>query len=133
MITGGCQCGTVRYAVDADALDVYCCHCRDCQKQSASAFGISVIFPEAAVRVTQGIPKVWRQIIDSGNSKDCTFCPACGTRLFHASGGDGTLSIKGGSLDKTPDLTAAKHIWLKSKLVGIIVPEGAECWQGEPD
>ena len=32
--TGGCQCGGVRYEV------VFVCHCRECRRQSSSAFGI---------------------------------------------------------------------------------------------
>ena len=42
MRTGGCQCGAVRYAIGGAPLALYVCHCRECQKQSASAFGISL-------------------------------------------------------------------------------------------
>ena len=132
MITGGCQCGGVRYEADTEPTDVYCCHCRECRKQSASALGISVIFPAGAMRLTAGTPSVWRQTVDNGGVKECTFCPTCGTRLWHAGNDDGTLSIKGGSLDIPPDLSAAKHIWLKSKLAGVIITDGAECWDREP-
>ena len=40
--SGGCQCGQVRYEVKRDRLAVYACHCNECQKQSASAFSLSV-------------------------------------------------------------------------------------------
>jgi len=43
VLTGGCQCGAVRYAVAAEPLRLYVCHCRECQKQSGSAFGMSLI------------------------------------------------------------------------------------------
>ena len=39
---GGCQCGDVRYEITGDPLALYICHCRECQKQSASAFGMSL-------------------------------------------------------------------------------------------
>ena len=37
VLTGGCQCGAVRYEIAQEPLAVYVCHCRECQKQSASA------------------------------------------------------------------------------------------------
>src|SRR5271167_4851648 len=42
MREGGCQCGAVRFQIAANRLVAYACHCLECQKQSASAFGISV-------------------------------------------------------------------------------------------
>ena len=42
LLTGGCQCGAVRYAISAAPLRLIACHCRECQKQSASAFGMSL-------------------------------------------------------------------------------------------
>ena len=39
---GGCQCGAVRYTLATDKITAYACHCLECQKQSASAFAISV-------------------------------------------------------------------------------------------
>ena len=56
---GGCQCGAVRFTVTAPSGTVYVCHCRKCRKQSASAFGISVMVPRTALRVTQGTPAHW--------------------------------------------------------------------------
>ena len=39
--TGGCQCGAIRYEISSPPVELYVCHCRECQKQSSSAFGIS--------------------------------------------------------------------------------------------
>ena len=60
-LTGGCQCGAVRYTIAAEPLSTYVCHCRECRRQSASAFGISVIVPEAAFALTQGEVRAWRR------------------------------------------------------------------------
>ena len=60
-ITGGCQCGAVRYAIAAAPLTVYACHCTDCQRQSGSAFALSLIAPRDAVRITEGTPAVWER------------------------------------------------------------------------
>ena len=132
-LTGGCQCGAVRYQVSAEPLQVYVCHCRECQKQSASAFGISVIVPAEAFILKQGNVRTWSRPTDSGNVLHCTFCAVCGTRIHHTSPGETSISIKGGSLDEPPDLTTAFHIWTARKLPGVVIPDGARQYPGEPD
>src|SRR5277367_293135 len=97
---GGCQCDAVRFAITEPSQTIYVCHCRKCRKQSASAFGISVIVPRGALWVTQGTPAHWSVAGDSGCIYDSAFCPTCGTRLWHAGEGIATISIKGGALDE---------------------------------
>jgi hypothetical protein len=133
VLTGGCQCGAVRYEIDAKPLDVYICHCRECRKQSASAFGISVIVPAKAFVLKQGRVKTWSRPTDSGGVLDCTFCEVCGSRIAHTDGREETISVKGGSLDEPPDLTSASHIWTQRKLPGVVIPDGTVQWPGEPD
>ena len=53
-LTGGCQCGEVRYELTGAPHKLYICHCRECQKQSASAFGISVVVRSNHVRLLKG-------------------------------------------------------------------------------
>ena len=132
-LTGGCQCGAVRYEVSAQPLELYVCHCHECRRQSASAFGISVLVPASAFHLRQGTIAAWRRSTDSGRQLDCTFCVACGTRIHHANPGGEIVSIKGGSLDEPVDLTKAVHIWTTRKLPGVIIPGGARQFPGEPD
>lgn len=133
MITGGCQCGEVRYELRAAPVEVYVCHCRECQKQAASAFGISVIVRSGDLKLTAGTPKQWSRAATVGGRMVCSFCPTCGTRLFHGDpAADAMVSVKGGALDTPPDLSGARHIWVKRKLAGVAIPEGAETWPEEP-
>ena len=44
-LIGGCQCGAIGFASLGPALQLYICHCRECRKQSASAFGMSFRVP----------------------------------------------------------------------------------------
>jgi hypothetical protein len=133
-LIGGCQCGAVRYACDTPPSSIYVCHCLECRKQSASAFGISVMVPVAALRLTVGRTQSWVRIADSGNRLRCHFCSQCGSRLWHQADGRerDILSIKGGSLDQPIDLADAVHIWVSRKLSGVIVPQGAQQFPGEP-
>ena len=130
--TGRCQCGAATYEISGAPLNVYVCHCRECRKQSASAFGISVIVRAAAFHVTARELRVWSRPTDSGRMLDCTFCAVCGTRLWHATPGEDTVSVKGGTLDAPVDLTGAAHIWTSRKLPGVVIPNGAPQFPAEP-
>ena len=111
---GGCQCGKIRYRIVGEAHMLYACHCTDCQKQSTSAFGMSLIVDVDQVEIFQGEDSLrhWETRGDDGGLKRCAFCPDCGSRLFH--GGGDRLSVKAGSLDQTDDLEPIAHIWLRS-------------------
>ena len=128
MKTGGCQCGAIRFELKGNPEDVYACHCTECRRQSASAFGISALYRRKDLTVTSGSPKRWSRSADSGGTMDCFFCPDCGSRLWHE--WVGGISVKGGALDETPE--PQSHIWVASKLPWVILPEGIEAWPGEP-
>jgi hypothetical protein len=125
--TGGCQCGAVRYEILAPPLKLYVCHCRECRKQTASAFGISAIVRREDFCLTHGEPKSWVRVADRGCRLRLMFCPDCGTRVWHDREGVDwpTVSIEGGSLDQPLDLRAAVHVWTSRKLPGVVIPEGA--------
>ncbi len=132
--TGGCQCGAVRYELTGKPLETYICHCSECRRQSASAFGISVIVRSADFHLVQGAVKQWSRPTASGQQLGCYFCPACGTRLWHGDkDGEKTISIKGGSMDDPVDLTGVPHIWTASKLPGIVIPRNALQYLQEPE
>ena len=116
---GGCQCGAVRYRINGAPLTLYTCHCTDCQKQSASAFGMSLQINLDDFEVTQGEPKVFVAIGESGGEKHCHFCSKCGTRLLHAFPDEGAGSVKAGTLDDARGLRPVGHIWTRS----------AQAWQ----
>lgn len=130
-LTGGCQCGAVRYEIKSPPIAVYICHCLECRKQSASAFGISVRVRRADFTLLSGTTRVWSRPTDSGRMLDCVFCPECGSRVWHepAGGTSEYLTVKGGSLDEPVDVSAAAHGWVKRKLPGIVIPDGAPQFQ----
>jgi hypothetical protein len=74
-LTGGCQCGAVRFAVDAPLGRASICHCRMCQKATGGLVGPYV--GGANLRWTRGAPAHFR----SSNRVRRGFCPACGTPL----------------------------------------------------
>lgn len=133
-----CQCGNIKFKTTTPkALELFHCHCTECQAQSASAFGTSARFPASPLfplsDELRTKLKVWTRPTDAGNISDCYFCPECGTRLIHRTRKDGVekdvLSIKGGCI-KGLDWSDGKHIWTKSAVIPI--PPGVEQWPEEP-
>jgi hypothetical protein len=112
---GGCQCGDVRYAVAGPLARAYACHCRDCQKQSASAFSLSIPVERAKLRAT-GALSSFEKRAESGATTTCFFCGACGSRLFHVSSRSPEVAtLKVGSLDDTSEIYPASHVWVSRK------------------
>lgn len=131
--TGGCQCGAVRYELNGEPLTLYVCHCRDCQKQSASAFGMSMTVSADAFVVTAGKPAEFEATADSGRVKLCGFCPGCGTRLYHRAAGGANTNIKPGTLDETDWLKPVAHLWVKRKQPWITIPDDIPAFEKQPD
>jgi hypothetical protein len=124
--TGGCHCGSVRYVVTAEPIRLLAYHCKECQRQSGSAFGMSMPVKKASLMVT-GRTKQFTRIADSGNELTGVFCPACGVRIFHvlASAPD-VVALKPGTLDETGWLRPSAFIWMKSAQGWVPVPDGVE-------
>ena len=132
-LEGGCQCGAVRFRHEGEPLALYICHCHECRKQSASAFGMSLEVCADGFRILGGTPRFWSRRADSGNTVRCAFCDTCGSRLWHErDGAGGTLTIKVGALDAPVDAGMATHIWTVHKLPGIVIPEAARRFEREP-
>jgi hypothetical protein len=124
-IAGGCQCGALRYALSAEPQAIYVCHCTECQRQSASAFGMSMPVSETGLTLTSGTPKEWRRTAASGHVVTAFFCPECGSRIFTRSTRlPGTVFLKCGTLDDTRRLRPVVHFWTSSAQPWVPIPPG---------
>ena len=131
ILTGGCQCGAVRYTV-AGAKAAYCCHCTECQKQSASAFGISVRVARADFEV-DGPLECWSRDTDNGSRTDCWFCGECGTRVYHEGHSrPDFVTVKGGSLDNPDAVPIVAHIWTRSRRCDLPLDPTVPIWERQP-
>ncbi|HJS86153.1 MAG TPA: GFA family protein [Acetobacteraceae bacterium] len=101
-LTGGCQCGAVRYALYADPR-AGICHCRMCQKAVGGPFFAWAMVGVEDFAWTRGAPTWFR----SSSAARRGFCAACGTPLaFQYDQYDGRadhIDISIGSLD-TPEV-----------------------------
>ena len=131
---GGCQCGRIRYEIRAEPLTLYACHCTECQKQSSSAFGMSMPVPQDAVVILQGQSKQWRRVGASGREVTCLFCGDCGTRLFHhPTRNPKIINIKPGTLDDTSGLKPVGNLWTRSAQPWVVLSEQMLNYEGQPN
>lgn len=81
-LSGGCQCGAVRFRVEGDPPNsgvgrASICHCRMCQKAFGGPFGALVTINVADLTWTRG----QRATFQSSDAIRRGFCAACGTPL----------------------------------------------------
>jgi len=131
--TGGCQCGNLRYEITGPAKAVVACHCTDCQRQSGSAFGMTLLVKESDFRLTRGEVKIYRSKSAAGREKIGAFCPDCGTRIYHKpEWRKGFVSVKPGTLDDTGWLRPDTHLWTRSKQSWVVIPDGVKAFDTQP-
>ena len=128
--SGGCQCGEIRYRIRSEPITLYVCHCRDCQRQSGSAFGMSLVVPESSFELLSGSLKTFTVRADSGRTKTCAFCPTCGVRLYNAVR-PGRISVKAGTLDDVSKLRPEGHGWTSRKQPWVTLPSDVPCYGEE--
>ena len=78
-LTGGCQCGAVRYVIRETPYQVGICHCRMCQKAVGGPFFASFTVKKGSIEWTRGSPAVFQ----SSLKMERGFCRDCGTPLYN--------------------------------------------------
>lgn len=124
IVEGGCACGTVRYRLNSAPMFVNCCHCRDCQRQTGSAFVINALIETDRIVLLAGAAEPVPVPTDSGRPHDVHRCPACRTALWSDYGHRvGLRFLRVGTLDNPAALPPDAHIFTRSKLPWIGLPD----------
>ena len=109
MLTGGCNCGGVRFEVEETALlGAGSCHCTRCQRRTGTAAAITAATEPGSVRVTQGeeLIRSWKP--DDGFPK--LFCGECGSALFsRPPDSPDPRGVRLGTLDGDPGIRPTYH------------------------
>ncbi len=128
-ITGGCYCGELKYEATINSMLVSVCHCRDCQLFSGSAFRTASPIPPADFRITQGQPKLFKKVADSGNTRHAAFCGTCGSHICtfpDDPGAEGAfVSLRWSTADQFERLEPKVEIFCDARAVWLGDIEGA--------
>jgi hypothetical protein len=122
---GGCACGAVRYRLASEPLFVHCCHCLNCQRQTGSAFVINLLIEADRVEVLAGEPQPVDAPRDDGSKQRIHRCPACQVAVYSDYGRPELLFVRGGTLDDPSAVTPDVHIYTKSKVPWVTLPDDA--------
>lgn len=129
-LEGGCACGAVRYRLSSEPMFVHCCHCRDCQRQTGSAFVLNAIIETDRIAVLSGDPRPTSVPTDSGRPHDIYRCPDCQTAVWSDYGRrPGLRFVRTGTLDDPAAVTPDVHIYTRSKLPWVVLPEGVPSFE----
>lgn len=132
---GGCQCGSVRYAVNGPPVLVFACHCTACQRRSGSAFVVSLIVPDRDFHLTKGSLKAQERVGDSGGRLTHWFCAECGTPILgmaRQAGPERYQTVRVGTLDDVSGMAPTVHTWTASAQDWVPIPASAQCFAGNP-
>jgi hypothetical protein len=112
-LSGGCQCGAVRYAADVTLETAHLCHCRMCQKAAGNYFMPLANAPLSTFEWTRGKPAHFH----SSDLVRRGFCEQCGTPLtFETIEGVSHLNVTLGSLDDPEEVIPIEQSGVESRL-----------------
>jgi hypothetical protein len=120
---GGCACGAVRYRLASDPIFVHCCHCLNCQRQTGSAFVVNLLIEADRVELLAGDPKPVEAPRDDGSVQTIYRCPDCQVAVYSDYGRPEVLFVRGGTLDEPRAIEPDVHIFTKSKVGWVTIPE----------
>jgi hypothetical protein len=131
---GGCSCGAVRYRLAGAPMFVHCCHCRDCQRQTGSAFVINALIETGRVTLLAGDLHPITMPTDSGRPHRIFRCASCQTAMWSEYGGMAALRfVRVGTLDDPAAIPPNVHIYVRSKLPWVTLPEGVPSFEAYYD
>jgi hypothetical protein len=131
---GGCACGALRYRLTSAPLFVHCCHCRDCQHQTGSAFAINALIEADRVVVSGGEPTPVAMPTDSGRPHHILRCPTCQTALWSEYGGRPEIRfVRVGTLDDPSALQPDVHIYTRSRVLWVALPASVPAFEAYYD
>ncbi len=128
---GRCLCGNIRYVLDTAPRMTFACHCRDCQRQTGSAFSYFTLMKREKFHLT-GTPRSHSTIGESGRSVTRHFCGDCGSPVFsELEKAPGIVVIPVGTLEGDPGLVPSRHSWVRHKQAWLTLEGAAELYEEE--
>ena len=116
LLTGGCQCGAIRFALTAAPVKISICHCRMCQKASGAPFASFADIEKSDFAWTRGKPAAFK----SSTIAERDFCRDCGTPLsFRRIDGE-RIEIMTGTFDRPDRVVPTRQYGTESRLGWVV-------------
>jgi hypothetical protein len=121
-LSGGCNCGAVRFEVSEPLVSAGYCHCTRCQRRTGTAASISGRTAPHSFRVLTGADQLARWSPPDGAEK--VFCRSCGSSLFSQSPNEpDVVGVRLGAFDRDPGIRPQYHQFLAYAVPWEPIPE----------
>ncbi len=116
---GACLCGSVTVHITAPPLLTFACHCRDCQKFSASAYSLTTMFPSESFSCSGDLIR--------GGLRACArthhFCKSCLTFVYsQVEGAEHRINLRTSVLDNAAAFEPFVELMTDEKIPWASVP-----------
>ena len=112
IITGSCQCQSVRFEYSGAFGVITICHCADCRKLQVSTGVVAAPVKSGLLHWIAGRDQITEY--ESSPGKKRAFCRRCGTPLYsRRDGAPEVLRLRMGSLDTLTDAAPVAHIFCR--------------------
>ena len=121
-LTGGCNCGAVRFEISEPLLGSAYCHCSRCQRRTGTAASPSAAVKPGAFLIVSGEDHIRRW--NAGDGTDKAFCGTCGSALFSQDPDNPEIiNVRMGSFDGDPGVRPTGRVHVASAAVWEPIPD----------
>jgi hypothetical protein len=139
-LTGGCQCGAIRYQLSELPKLIYACHCTNCQRLTGAAFSMGIVVHERALRLYGPELHLFTHPISAAGDRHGRrwVCPTCGAWImgggkYRTMPDDAPRTIRAGTSDDTSWLKPNTHFWVRSAQSWLSFNKNVRCFDTQPD
>ncbi len=114
-VTGGCQCGRIRYEAEVFLHNGYVCHCTICQRSTGQPAEITVLIRAGSLRYLGDAPQYYQSSAEGKRG----FCGTCGSRIVWQAlraEDDWLTNVTVGSPDHPGTVQVTRHICADTRL-----------------
>lgn len=122
-LEGGCACGAVRYRLASAPMFVHCCHCRNCQKHTGTAFVVNLLIETDRVELLGGDLVATEMPLNGGSPNKIHRCAKCLVAVWSEYSRPELRFVRAGTLDDPAAVAPDVHIYTRSKLPWVVLPE----------
>lgn len=117
---GGCTCRQVRYRLTGTPLIVHACHCRWCQRETGTVYGLNALYEADRVVHTAGEPEIINTPSVSGGGQMIARCPACKVAVWsnYTQAGPAVRFVRVGTLDQPDQCARHPHLHVVQAAMG---------------
>ncbi len=120
-LTGGCNCGAVRFTVSAAPLGAGYCHCTRCQRRTGTAVSASAWAAPGSFHIVSGEDQLRAWKPKDGAEK--WFCGDCGSALFSSDPVSGKVGVRMAAFDQDPGVRPSSRQYVAHAAAWEPIPE----------